>query len=93
MRTFTIKVKGVRAPVVVRADYHRLDDGGNVVFRNTVPNAYPEPVMLVARGEWTWIKVLENMPMPWCNNCKCYHHDTARCIKRKQAVRVTRGVS
>lgn len=30
---------------------------------------------------------LENEPMPWCDHCQCYHHDTAPCINKGGTVK------
>ena len=33
-----------------------------------------------AHAEFT--RVLEEAPMPWCDHCQSYHHETARCINK-----------
>lgn len=29
-----------------------------------------------------WTETIEGQPMPWCEHCQCYHHDTADHINR-----------
>lgn len=43
--------------IVVKADYYRVDDGGNVVFRNKNDNGYPVPIRLFARGFWVSVEL------------------------------------
>ena len=32
---------------------------------------------------WYWRgRITEDMPMPWCDWCACYHHVTADCITK-----------
>jgi len=36
-------------------------------------------------GKWlpsVYDPVMWKKPMPWCNHCKCYHHETAACISK-----------
>ena len=28
------------------------------------------------------INPLSRVPMPWCGDCQCYHHETATCIRK-----------
>jgi len=46
---------------------------------------------LEARVQWSEFKRFWHSardvsirPMPWCDNCQCYHHTTADCIRRNK---------
>jgi len=29
------------------------------------------------------VAMLDEAPMPWCDHCQSYHHETARCINKR----------
>ena len=58
-QTFRVKLTAPKAKrVTVVADYCRVDEQGNIAFRNARCDGYPQLVRLFASGQWQDVEVI-----------------------------------